>query len=294
MTQTAKTVTLFDPIRIGDIELKNRIIMAPMTRARADDEGIIADYTALYYRQRAEAGLIITEGVFPSAMGKGYVHTPGIHTDAQVAAWQKVTQAVHDAGGKIFAQIMFTGRISLPEFLPGNAMPVAPSAIAAKGETFAGTGMKPFCHAPRSGNRRNPRHHCRVQAGDGAGVRGRVRWRGTSRRVRVSADAVPLIGNQPADRSVRRKCGKPRSLRAGNPESHGERTGREPRGHQNFAGNAFQRHQRRRSAGNVHASGQGHFAAWPGLSARQQEFGHRLSCSAPPPVCRAVLRGQRI
>lgn len=144
MTTTAKTVTLFDPIRIGNIELKNRIIMAPMTRARADDEGIIADYTPLYYQQRAEAGLIITEGVFPSAMGKGYVHTPGLHTDAQVAAWRKVTQAVHDAGGKIFAQIMFTGRISLPEFLPGNATPVAPSAIAAKGETFAGTGMKPF------------------------------------------------------------------------------------------------------------------------------------------------------
>jgi N-ethylmaleimide reductase len=143
MTAT-RTVTLFDPLKIGGIELNNRIIMAPMTRARADDEGIVADYAPLYYRQRAGAGLIITEGTFPSPMGKGYVHTPGIHSDAQVSAWRKVTQAVHDIGGKIFLQIMFTGRISLPEFLPGNATPVAPSAVAAQGETFAGAGMKPF------------------------------------------------------------------------------------------------------------------------------------------------------
>ena len=119
--------TLFDPIKIGDLELSNRIIMAPMTRSRADDNGVPSDLVPVYYAQRASAGLIVSEGIFPSAMGKGYVRTPGIHTDAQVAAWKKVTDAVHARGGRIFAQIMHVGRISDPSLLPGNATPVAPS-----------------------------------------------------------------------------------------------------------------------------------------------------------------------
>ncbi|MBN3821455.1 alkene reductase, partial [Paraburkholderia sp. Se-20369] len=118
----------FDPVRIGRHVLPNRLVMAPMTRSRAGEDGVPADITATYYAQRASAGLIVTEGVFPSAMGKGYVHTPGIGTDAQVAAWQRVTDAVHARGGRIFMQLMHSGRISHPSMLPGGALPVAPSA----------------------------------------------------------------------------------------------------------------------------------------------------------------------
>lgn len=134
---------LFNPLQVGRYQLRNRIIMAPMTRSRADDSGVPSDLVATYYAQRASAGLIVSEGIFPSAMGKGYVRTPGLHTDAQVAAWKKVTNAVHARGGRIFAQIMHVGRISHPSLLPGNATPVAPSAVQPKGATYTDEGMKP-------------------------------------------------------------------------------------------------------------------------------------------------------
>lgn len=94
---------LLTPIRIGRTLAPNRLVMAPMTRSRADADGVPSDLSVTYYAQRASAGLIITEGVFPSAMDKGYVHTPGIETAAQVAAWKKVTEAVHAKGGRIHA-----------------------------------------------------------------------------------------------------------------------------------------------------------------------------------------------
>ena len=97
---------LFTPVQIGRYTLPNRLVMAPMTRSRADDNGVPSDLVVTYYAQRASAGLIITEGVFPSAMGKGYVRTPGIATDEQIAVWKKVTEAVHAKGGRIFMQIM--------------------------------------------------------------------------------------------------------------------------------------------------------------------------------------------
>ncbi|HEU4508353.1 MAG TPA: hypothetical protein VFR78_08965, partial [Pyrinomonadaceae bacterium] len=100
--------TLFDPLRVGNIELDNRIIMAPMTRSRADDEGIQPPYVATYYTQRASAGLIITEATNISPMAKGYVRTPGIYTEAQIESWRPVTQAVHARGGKIFMQLFHT------------------------------------------------------------------------------------------------------------------------------------------------------------------------------------------
>lgn len=96
---------LFTPVRIGSLSLPNRMVMAPMTRSRADDAGV-PDEVVTYYAQRSSAGLIITEGVFPSATGKGYVRTPGIHSDAQVAAWKRVTEAVHARGGRIFMQLV--------------------------------------------------------------------------------------------------------------------------------------------------------------------------------------------
>lgn len=125
--------TLFDPIRVGDIELPNRVIMAPLTRARAAGEGRVPNaLMAHYYVQRASAGLIISEATAVTAQGVGYVDTPGIWSDEQVVGWRSVTDAVHAAGGRIVLQLWHVGRISDPSLLRGDA-PVAPSAIAAKG-----------------------------------------------------------------------------------------------------------------------------------------------------------------
>lgn len=135
---------LFTPVQVGRYSLPNRMVMAPMTRSRANDAGVQSDLAATYYGDRAGAGLLIAEGTFPSAMGKGYVRTPGIETKEQIAAWKKVTDAVHSKGGKIFLQIMHCGRISHPSMLPNNALPVAPSAIKAAGQTWTGAGMEEF------------------------------------------------------------------------------------------------------------------------------------------------------
>ena len=136
--------TLFDSLKIGKLELKNRIIYAPMTRSRADNAGIQPDFAAEYYSQRASAGLIITEATNVSAMAKGYVRTPGIYTLEQIAAWRKIVDSVHAHGGKIFLQIFHTGRIALPDFLPENQQPVAPSAVKANGQNYTDDGMKDF------------------------------------------------------------------------------------------------------------------------------------------------------
>ncbi len=136
--------TLFDSVKIGNLELKNRIIYAPMTRSRANDEGVQPDFVADYYVQRASAGLLITEATNVSPLAKGYVRTPGIYTAQQIDSWRKVTAAVHAAGGKIFMQIFHTGRIALPDFLPENQQPVAPSAVKAAGQNYTDEGMKEF------------------------------------------------------------------------------------------------------------------------------------------------------
>jgi N-ethylmaleimide reductase len=139
---------LFTPVQVGRYLLSNRIIMAPMTRSRSDDAGVPSDLVTTYYEQRASAGLIITEGVYPTAMGKGYVRTPGIETDDQVAAWKKVTEAVHAKGSRIFMQMMHCGRISHPLLLPDGAQPVAPSAIKPAGQAWTESGLQDF-GAPR-------------------------------------------------------------------------------------------------------------------------------------------------
>lgn len=136
--------TLFDPLRVGNFEVKNRIIMAPMTRSRANDEGIQPPFAAEYYGQRASAGLIISEATNISPMAKGYVRTPGIYTPAQIESWRPVPEAVHACGGRIFLQVFHTGRIALPDFLPGHAQPVAPSAVRAQGRNYTYEGMKEF------------------------------------------------------------------------------------------------------------------------------------------------------
>lgn len=135
---------LFSPLRVGALELPSRVIMAPMTRSRADNDGVPLNYVADYYVQRASAGLMLTEAIYVSPMAKGYVRTPGLVNDAQQAAWGRIVKAVHDAGGRIFAQLFHTGRVALPDFLPGGAQPVAPSAIAIKGQNKTDDGKKDF------------------------------------------------------------------------------------------------------------------------------------------------------
>ncbi len=125
---------LLDPITMGNITLKNRIVMAPMTRCRANSMGVPADFTAEYYSQRANAGLVITEGTAPSANGNGYARVPGIYNQDQMQVWKKITQAVHDADSHIFMQIMHVGRIAHSLNKPVNAETVAPSAIKAAGK----------------------------------------------------------------------------------------------------------------------------------------------------------------
>jgi N-ethylmaleimide reductase len=142
---------LFQPIRIGDIELSNRVVMAPLTRCRADEPAGDVPGSAMnidYYRQRSNAGLIISEGTQVAPGGKGYMATPGIYSDAQVEGWKLITKAVHDAGSKIIAQIWHVGRISHPG-LTGGEDPIAPSAIApnAVAYTHAGKVDIPTPHA---------------------------------------------------------------------------------------------------------------------------------------------------
>ena len=135
---------LFTPTKLGRIEIANRVIMAPMTRSRATDDDLVTDLHVDYYSQRASAGLIISEGTQPSPDGKGYCRTPGIYNDAQVAAWRKVTDAVHAAGGKIVLQIMHVGRVaSALNKAPGTET-IAPSAIQANDKIFTEGGMEPM------------------------------------------------------------------------------------------------------------------------------------------------------
>jgi N-ethylmaleimide reductase len=135
---------LFTPFQLGPLLLPSRIVMAPMTRNRAGDGNVPTPLDVEYYRQRTSAGLIITEATQVSPQGVGYPATPGIHSDAQVAGWRRVTDAVHQAGGRIFLQLWHVGRISHPSMQPGGALPVAPSAIAAEGEVFTASGPQPF------------------------------------------------------------------------------------------------------------------------------------------------------
>jgi N-ethylmaleimide reductase len=134
---------LLTPYRLGDLELKNRMVMAPMTRSRAVGDNVPNPLAETYYTQRAGAGLIVTEASQVSPQGQGYIRTPGIYSEEQVAAWRKITRAVHKAGGKIFLQLWHVGRISHPEF-HGGALPVAPSAIAAEGTVYTAQGPRPM------------------------------------------------------------------------------------------------------------------------------------------------------
>ncbi|WP_224370143.1 alkene reductase [Hyalangium versicolor] len=131
--------SLFKPLRLGSLELQNRMVMAPMTRSRALEGNVPNPLAVTYYVQRASAGLLITEATQVSSQGVGYIRTPGIHSPEQVAGWKKIVDAVHEAGGKIFAQLWHVGRMSHPDFHDG-VLPVAPSALQPDGEVFTTRG----------------------------------------------------------------------------------------------------------------------------------------------------------
>lgn len=133
---------LWTKTKVGNLELPHRLAMAPMTRSRAEEDGTPGELISLYYAQRASMGLLITEGAQPSDDGQGYLRTPGIYTEKHIEGWKKVTNAVHDAGGYIYIQLMHVGRLSHPDNTPHHRQPVAPSAIAPGVETFTATGMQ--------------------------------------------------------------------------------------------------------------------------------------------------------
>jgi N-ethylmaleimide reductase len=144
MSATKQSLMLLMPAALGPTTLPNRMVMAPMTRNRAGEGLVPTELMATYYRQRASAGLLITEATQVSPQGVGYPSTPGIHTDAQVEGWKRVTAAVHEQGGRIFLQLWHVGRISHPSLQPGGALPVAPSAIAPEGTAKTYEGAQPF------------------------------------------------------------------------------------------------------------------------------------------------------
>lgn len=135
--------SLFDPIQIGDLSLSNRIVMAPLTRNRAGDGDRPVPMMVEYYRQRATAGLIISEASQISPMAQGYLHTPGIYSSEQVRAWRQVTDAVHEAGGRIVIQLWHVGRISHESLLPGRAAPVSSTASRSPAMTYTQEGFVP-------------------------------------------------------------------------------------------------------------------------------------------------------
>lgn len=142
-------MSLFSPYVLGDLTLPNRMVMAPMTRCRALEGNVPGPLSVTYYRQRASAGLIITEGSQVSPMGVGFQRTPGIYSQGQVAGWKEVTAAVHGVGGKIFLQLWHVGRMSHPDFI-GGALPLAPSALPVGEEIHTPSGAKKMIPVPRA------------------------------------------------------------------------------------------------------------------------------------------------
>jgi len=172
---------LFTPIRLGALDLPNRVVMAPLTRNRAGPGNVPQPINAAYYAQRASAGLIITEASPISDVGHGFPDTPGIHSVAQVAGWKRVTDAVHAKGGRIVLQLWHVGRISHPSLLPNGALPVAPSAIKPAGKAYTRQGMTEFV-TPRAletseipaliEDFRNAAHNAKTAGFDGVEVHG--------------------------------------------------------------------------------------------------------------------------
>jgi N-ethylmaleimide reductase len=149
LEKTQARCDLFQPVQLGPYQLANRIVMAPLTRSRAGEDGVPRSLMAEYYAQRASAGLIIAEGTNISPQGRGFAFTPGIYDDAQVEGWRPVTEAVHARDGRIFPQLWHVGRVSHPSLQPGGALPVAPSAIRPEATSFTTAGFQ-LCVMPRA------------------------------------------------------------------------------------------------------------------------------------------------
>ncbi|HUZ31792.1 MAG TPA: alkene reductase [Xanthobacteraceae bacterium] len=181
MTQNDQAIDVFSSFELGPLHLPNRLVMAPMTRNRAGPGDVPGQISATYYVQRASAGLIVTEGTQVSAQGQGYARTPGIYSDAQVAGWKTITDAVHSAGGRIFLQLWHVGRISHPSVQPGGGIPVAPSALKPGGQVMTAQGMQDFV-TPRA-----------LTTAEVAGVVEEFR-RGAANAKRAGFDGVELHG----------------------------------------------------------------------------------------------------
>lgn len=142
MTDNSTRTDLFSPAKLGEIELANRIVMAPLTRSRTNEKGVPNELNVTYYAQRVSAGLIISEATNISAQGRGYAMTPGIWTEDQVAGWKKITDAIHVAGGKIVIQLWHVGRFSHVDLQPNKEAPVAPSVIKTDGNVYTHRGVE--------------------------------------------------------------------------------------------------------------------------------------------------------
>ncbi len=149
MSNSTQFLNLLSPVQLGDLQLNNSVVMAPLTRCKADDDLVPTDEIAAYYERRADAGLIISEATIVMPNGQGYPNTPGIYSEAQVEGWKKVTDRVHEKGGKIFLQLWHVGRASHPVFLNGD-LPVAPSAVPLTGRVHRGGGEEVQYGTPRA------------------------------------------------------------------------------------------------------------------------------------------------
>ena len=229
MNESSRESPLFEPIRVGALDLANRVVMAPLTRSRAGAGDAVGALNAEYYAQRASAGLIVSEATFVSPQAKGYMLTPGIYTDEQVAGWKVVTDAVHAKGGKIVAQLWHVGRVSHPSLQPDGALPVAPSALKPRGAGVHRERIPAARHAARTGARRDPGHRRAVPPCDGVRPPRGLRRGRDPRRERLPHRAVPEGRGEPAHRRVRRLDREPGALRAGGGAGRGGGVERRPR-----------------------------------------------------------------
>ena len=228
---------LFSPFQLGDLRLPNRIVMAPLTRSRATKETLAPnDLNAEYYRQRASAGLIITEATQITQEGQGYIWTPGIYSAAQVEGWKKVTDAVHAEGGLIFIQLWHVGRVSHVSLQPGGGAPVAPSAIAAKTQTFLASGRADV--SPPRALRLDEIPRIVAEYKKAAENAKRAGFDGVEihRRQWLSDRPVPQRRNQQAHQLIWRPGREPHPFRAGGGRRGAGRLGQTPRRHQAVAG----------------------------------------------------------
>ncbi len=185
----ATEIDLFTPARMGALDLRNCIVMAPLTRSRAAGGDVPTKLNADYYAERASAGLIISEATNISQQGKGYAFTPGIYTDEQVAGWRLVTDAVHAEGGTMLCQLWHVGRMSHPTLQPGGGLPVAPSAVKPEGKAFTEDVSSRWSLRGR-GRLRRPRRHRPVPSCHGVREAGWLRWRRDPRLQRLPARPV--------------------------------------------------------------------------------------------------------